>query len=226
MYGRIDPSTRRIWPCLAATVILGLVKALRLPQFRGHGSQKDNSMECAAVDRTDFKIACSKFPTGVTVTTLIGKDRTPRGVTLSSFTSVSLDPPLVLVCVDHRSRIYEELEVGRYLGINVLSESQQELSQQFATKWHDRFKDMPWYEGQTGVPILPGACSVLECKVVALIPAGDHSIVLAEAVNVTSCEHAPLTYVNRLYASVSSLTPTCSNGNCDRLEESTNERRG
>lgn len=168
-------------------------------------------MERFTVDRTDFKSACSKFPTGVTVTTLIGKDGAPRGVTLSSFTSVSLTPPLVLACIDHRSRMFEELELGTYIGINVLNEEQQDLSAQFATTWEERFEGVLWCEGRTGVPILPGACSAFEGRVVAMIPAGDHFIVLAEVVHAVSGEDSPLTYVNRSYASVRCLTPASDN---------------
>lgn len=168
-------------------------------------------MERFTVNRTDFKAACSKFPTGVTVTTLIAKDGAPRGVTLSSFTSVSLAPPLVLACIDHRSRMIEELELGTYIGINVLNEEQKDLSSQFATKWEERFEGIPWCEGRTGVPILPEASSAFEGQVVAMIPAGDHFIVLAEVVHAISGEDPPLTYFNRSYASVRCLTPPSDN---------------
>ena len=137
-------------------------------------------MSSFTLDHMQFKSACSKFPTGVTVTTLFGRDRNPYGLTISSFASVSLNPPLVLVCVDNRSRFRQHLEVGGLFGINVLSEDQQELSIQFSRNWDERFSNVPWYVGQTGVPLLLNVMATFECAVTDLIPAGDHVIVLGE----------------------------------------------
>src|SRR5258708_18872838 len=78
------------------------------------------------VDRKYFCRICSCFPTGVTVATLIGADGQPHGITVSSFTSVSLDPALVLICIDHRSQMLRYLDPGRAFAINVLSSAQRE----------------------------------------------------------------------------------------------------
>src|SRR5438105_10845112 len=87
----------------------------------------------------DFKSACSRFPSGVTITTVIGENGLPFGITVSSFTSVSLSPPIVLVCIDHKSGVLPHIAVGKHFGVNVLAEHQQELSIQFSCECNQPF---------------------------------------------------------------------------------------
>ena len=82
-------------------------------------------MSDSGFDMKDFRRVCGKFPTGVTVTTLVGTDGKPYGITLSSFTSLSLAPPLVLVCIDHRAAIFVHFGIGKHFGINILSEGRE-----------------------------------------------------------------------------------------------------
>jgi flavin reductase (DIM6/NTAB) family NADH-FMN oxidoreductase RutF len=149
----------------------------------------------------DFKSACSRFPTGVTVTTVIGRDGLPYGITVSSFASVSLSPPLVLVCIDHRSPVIGYLSVGTYFGVNVLRADQQEVSIKFSRAWHDRFAGVQWSAGQTGVPLLCDALATFECEIVQLLVGGDHLICLGRVVHVNCRNGSPLIYVNRSYLS-------------------------
>src|ERR1044071_5721208 len=107
-------------------------------------------MNPKCVDELSFRSACGRFPTGVTVTTLTDNCGKPFGITVSSFTSVSLAPPLVLVCIDHRSPIVEHLQAGKHFGINVLSDHHQDLSVHFSRNWTRRFTGIPWYSGRTG----------------------------------------------------------------------------
>ena len=152
-----------------------------------------------SVNGTDFRQACSKFATGVTVTTVMGWDGMPYGIAVSSFTSVSLDPPLVLVCIDHRSPIVKYLALDRCIGINVLAGDQQDLSERFSRNWAERFQDLEWRPGRTQVPLLPGTLATLEAIIVYIIPAGDHSIFVARALHAGSSSHEPLTYFGRGY---------------------------
>jgi flavin reductase (DIM6/NTAB) family NADH-FMN oxidoreductase RutF len=161
-------------------------------------------MHTAHCHPQQFRSACGKFPTGVTVTTVLGMDEQPYGITLSSFTSVSLHPPLVLVCIDHRSQILDHFLLGQYFGINILSEHQRELSVCFSGDWKERFSNVSWSPGMTGVPLLSETAAFLECHITRLEPVGDHRVVIGQVVNTSTTERLPLAYCNRSYSKISS----------------------
>jgi flavin reductase (DIM6/NTAB) family NADH-FMN oxidoreductase RutF len=154
---------------------------------------------------SDFKNACSRFPTGVTITTVLGENGLPFGITVSSFTSVSLSPPIVLVCIDHRSDVLSHIAVGRHFGINVLAEHQQELSVKFSRDCSHRFAGVEWYAGRTGVPLFLGVPATFECRTIQLLAVGDHFIVLGQVLHARSSDCSPLTYLNRCYGKVLDL---------------------
>lgn len=156
-----------------------------------------NSTYC---DQNDFKSACSRFPTGVTVTTFIDGTGAPHGITVSSFTSVSLSPPLVLVCIDHRSPVLQHIGVGKHFGVNVLSANQQELSIKFSCDRNNRFAGVNWSAGRTGVPLLSDVLASFECQAVQMMLSGDHWILIGKVIQATSQTGTPLVYVNRCYA--------------------------
>jgi flavin reductase (DIM6/NTAB) family NADH-FMN oxidoreductase RutF len=132
------------------------------------------------VDSIAFRHACGRFATGITIVTVIGPDGVPHGMTVNSFTSVSLDPPLILVCIDRKATILPKLKAAKYIGVNVLEEGQQDLSSQFARRGMDRFESVPWSAGELGVPILDGALAHFECEIVSEVDGGDHLILIAE----------------------------------------------
>jgi 3-hydroxy-9,10-secoandrosta-1,3,5(10)-triene-9,17-dione monooxygenase reductase component len=103
-------------------------------------------------------------------------------MTVNSFCSVSLSPPVVLFCVRHRSQLYEEFSAAGAFSVNVLAEGQEALSQQFASPGFDRFGSVRWRPGITRSPVLGGAHAVLECLTDRLLTAGDHDIVLGRVV--------------------------------------------
>lgn len=154
-----------------------------------------------------FRSVCCKFPTGVTVTTVLGMDGQPYGITLSSFISVSLHPPLVLVCIDHRSQILSHFFLGQYFGVNILSEHQRELSVCFAGEWKERFINVSWSPGMTGVPLLSETAGFLECHITRLEPVGDHLVVIGQVINTSATERLPLAYFNRSYSKIGSQAP-------------------
>lgn len=147
----------------------------------------------------DFKRACSRFPTGVTATTLTDSEGVPRGMTVSSFTSVSLTPPLVLVCIDRRSRLLDHLKPGCYFGINVLSENQQDLSVRLSRNWTEQFRRVSWYPGRTGAPLLHGVAAVFECQAQEPAFAGDHIVVFGHVLYASCFDIPPLIYSNSSY---------------------------
>lgn len=120
-------------------------------------------------------------------------------MTANSFTSVSLAPPLLLICVDHRSVLLESFRQSEHFGINILHHSQRSLSDRFAGRGYDRFEGVDSYPGQTGVPLLPDALATIECKRVEMVTAGDHDIVIGEVLHAACCEGEPLIFFGSQY---------------------------
>src|SRR5207244_9970843 len=106
------------------------------------------------VSKDEFRSAMSRFASGVTVVTTSTEDHQPNGLTVSSFASLSLEPPLVLVCIDQRASIHDLLVEGRYFAVNVLAEAQEILSRRFASRDADRFSGTGYVVGFAGVPIV------------------------------------------------------------------------
>ena len=158
---------------------------------------------CApAVDPAGFRQACGKFATGITVVTVIGPDGSPHGITVNSFTSVSLEPPLVLFCIDRKATILPKLEAASHIGINVLAESQRNLSALFARHGIDRFDDVPWAAGELGVPLLNDVLAHYECEVARTVDGGDHLIFISEVRHLQCFEGRPLLYYASRYESL------------------------
>ena len=109
--------------------------------------------------------ACAQFSTGVAIATVLDSDGAPHGMTINSFTSVSLEPPLVLICIDHKGRILDHFLASDFFAINILRDNQQPLSERFARAGEDRFGAVEWYPGETRMPLIPDALAVLECAV-------------------------------------------------------------
>lgn len=150
----------------------------------------------------EFRAAMSMFATGVTiVTTRAGE--TLHGLTVNAFCSLSLAPPLVLVCVDKKAQSHDFIIAGRCFAVNVLSAAQQELSQRFAQNHLDgtaRFANLAYHHAVTGAPILPQALCWLDCKLVATHEGGDHSIFVGEVVALAQGEASePLLYFRSQY---------------------------
>ena len=146
-----------------------------------------------------FRLACGRYSTGVAVATVIDTHGDPHGITVNSFTSVSLLPPLVSICLDHRARVLEDFQPGVHFGINVLNESQREISDYFASSKRDRFNGVDWTPGGTGVPLLPRGLAFIECALRHRVPAGDHDIVIGEVLDAKIEEGRPLIYYASSY---------------------------
>lgn len=157
------------------------------------------SSEGAAVSSEEFRQACGRFANGVTIATILDAQGDPHGLTVSSFTSVSLDPPLILICLGHAVSVIDSFREASHFGINILADDQEILSERFARKAEDRFDGLPWYSGATGVPLLPGVLATVECAVEQRIPAGDHDIFLARMVNAQFAEGEPLIHFRGCY---------------------------
>src|SRR4051794_600845 len=130
------------------------------------------------VDHRAFRNALGCFATGVTVVTTLDGDGHPVGLTVSSFTSLSLDPALVLFCLDRGSQNFEAFTTSGRFAINVLRESQRDLSTRFAMSQGDRFSGIPFETWDTGAPVLPGSLATLDCLTETIQDGGDHVILI------------------------------------------------
>jgi len=126
-----------------------------------------------------FRQCLGNWGTGVTIVATPGKDGRPYGLTVSSFTSVSLQPPLILVCLDNRISGLQAFKDSGKFGVSVLADGQNDLSTLFAKKDTERPADL-YFTGATGVPLIKGALVTLECETQAIHEAGDHQIFVGE----------------------------------------------
>lgn len=142
----------------------------------------DACLDSVAAERARLRGTLSKFATGVTIITAVDSDGLPFGMTANSFTSVSLDPPLVLWNLGRDATCYERMRMASRFVINFLTDDQQDLSKRFAMTALDKFADIAWSEDAYGCPELDGCLGYLNCKQRELIDAGDHLIVLADVI--------------------------------------------
>jgi flavin reductase len=135
----------------------------------------------------DFRSAVGAFATGVTVVTTRGEDHA-YGMTANAFSSVSLDPPLVLVCVIKPSEGCEHIERNRCFAVNILGEEQEPVSRYFASRdrprGRDAFREIAHRLGASGSPIIDGALAYLDCRLHASHAAGDHEIFIGEVLEI------------------------------------------
>lgn len=153
-------------------------------------------------DSAGLRRALGCFVTGVTVVTARGVDGQPRGFTANSFTSVSLDPPLVLVCVGHETECFNVYRQCSRFAVNMLGDSQQAISVRFATEHSDRFAGVCWREGRYGSPILEGCVASLECAVWRRFEAGDHMVLIGRVLACEDSTDRPLAYWRGRYRSL------------------------
>jgi flavin reductase (DIM6/NTAB) family NADH-FMN oxidoreductase RutF len=152
-----------------------------------------------ALTPAEFRTALRSFATGVTVVTTRDREGHPSGLTASAFTSVSLDPPLVLVCVDHAATAHPDFRERGWFAVNILRREQEALSRRFAVSGGEKFRGVACHEGRTGLPLLDGALATLECRIVEAHEAGDHTIFIAQVEAASVAEGQPLVYFHGSY---------------------------
>ena len=155
------------------------------------------------VNNEEFRGALGRFASSVSVVTSKCKDGELRGITVSAFSSLSLNPPLILICIDNRSTLIEHLAEGCSFAVNILGEDQETLSRRFASKEPNRFEGVGYKEGVSGSPLLDHALATLECKVVHNYAGGDHTIVVGEVEATSLTDNKPLLYFRGGYAKLS-----------------------
>jgi flavin reductase (DIM6/NTAB) family NADH-FMN oxidoreductase RutF len=158
------------------------------------------------VSGDEFRRALSQFASGVTVVTTRDAIGQPLGLTVSAFCSVSLEPPLVLVCVDKKASSYSGFLESRAFVVHILAEDQEELSRRFATKDPKKFEGMIYRRGIEGIPVLEGAVATLECRLVQAYEGGDHTIFVGQVEGASVREEAlPLLYFRGAYRRLRSV---------------------
>lgn len=153
-----------------------------------------------SLDPDTFRAALGRFATGVTVITAVGEDGEDHGMTVSAFSSVSLQPPLVLVCIGHEASMYDLLLGGRHFAVNVLSAGQEALARRFAETGAQRFAGIGYSRGEQGMAVLNDVLAHVECRRIATHEAGDHTIIVGETENAVVREGRPLLYYRGGYA--------------------------
>jgi flavin reductase (DIM6/NTAB) family NADH-FMN oxidoreductase RutF len=158
------------------------------------------------VSQAEFRKAMGSFATGVTVIT-VDYEGEVHGMTANAFASVSLDPMLVLVCVDHKARTHTHLHARKRFGVNVLAENQRAVSEYYADpnpdhRYAEREAKARFDRTQHGTPVLHGALAYLECRLHTAQDAGDHTIFIAEVEDVVVRAGDPLLYFRSEYRKI------------------------
>lgn len=151
------------------------------------------------ITNQEFRNALATFASGVTVVTAAAPDGKLYGLTVSAFCSVSLEPPLVLICIEKTARCHEAFKDSERLVVNVLAEDQRQVSERFATQMEDKFEGIEYSLNENGTPILEGAATVLECGVMESLDGGDHTIFILEVEDTQVGISRPLLYYGGNY---------------------------
>lgn len=151
-------------------------------------------------DTAAFRATLGRFASGVTIITLRGADGRDHGMTATAFSSLSLEPPLVLACIGHAASIAPVLKDARHFAIQVLAAGQEAIARRFAEKDTDRFAGLAVRRGEEGLPLLEGTLACLQCRVAARHPGGDHEILVGEVLAAAGGEGEPLLYFRGRYA--------------------------
>ncbi len=145
-------------------------------------------------DPARFRELCGRFATGVAVVTTVDAESRPMGMTINSFTSVSLSPALVSLNIDHSADLHRLLTSTARFAVNMLQSGQESLARNFAESLPDRFDGLGWELSARGNPVLDGILAVIECDSHARFAAGDHTIVVGQVVAGTTFPGRPLVY--------------------------------
>ena len=155
------------------------------------------------IDDASFKLAMSHFASGVTVVTTEHEGER-YGLTVASFSSLSLNPPLAIVCIEKNVRSHDAIAASGRFGISILASDQAAISNRFASRADDKFEGVATRTGVNGVPLIEGAICTIECRLREALPGGDHSIFVGEVQEVATADGKPLVYFRSSYRDLAS----------------------
>jgi flavin reductase (DIM6/NTAB) family NADH-FMN oxidoreductase RutF len=146
------------------------------------------------IEKNQLRQVMGHFATGVTIITTFNKEGEMHGLTANAFTSVSLEPPLLLISVDKKAESWPAFEESKVFTVNILAEDQEALSRKFAVSGGNKFEGVAYRRGGNGAAILDGALSYIECTLYAAYEGGDHSLYLGEIQQAEVREGKPLCF--------------------------------
>lgn len=152
------------------------------------------------LDPATFRSVLGRFASGVTVVTAVDDAGQDHGMTVTAFSSLSLDPSLILVCIADDATLHPFLERLTHFAVNILSADQEAISRRFAAEELNRFDGVGYTRSASGVPLIDDALAHLECRVHARIPGGDHTILVGEVDSAVARDARPLLYYRGGYA--------------------------
>lgn len=157
------------------------------------------------VEVNDFKQALQHWASGITVITTDSERFGMKGMTATSFSSVSLEPPQILVCINEKADTGEGIQDSQYFAVNILNAEHEDISNQFAggASQEERFANVSWEKGVCGMPILKDSLATLECKLVQQVKAGTHWIMIGEVQSISCRSGEPLLYYRSGYRTLS-----------------------
>lgn len=154
------------------------------------------------LDPATFRSVLGRLASGVSVITMPGTDGQNHGITVTALCSVSLEPPLLLACVDHTATVYPHLVAATHFAVNLLTREQEALSRQFAETLDNRFDGVAFERSASGVPLLDDALAHIECAMWAQYDGGDHTIFVGRIERAAAREGHPLLYYRGRYGEV------------------------
>jgi flavin reductase (DIM6/NTAB) family NADH-FMN oxidoreductase RutF len=150
-------------------------------------------------DPTELRKVMGFFATGVTIITTRDQGGNPYGLTANAVTSLSLTPPLLLICVDRKAETFPHFFDSKIFVLNILSRDQEALSRRFATTGGDKFSGVPCHLGRLGTPILDDTLGHIECRIIETLEGGDHVIHIGEVEHAEAREGPPLIFFRGKY---------------------------
>jgi flavin reductase (DIM6/NTAB) family NADH-FMN oxidoreductase RutF len=154
------------------------------------------------VDPDTFRSVLGRFAAGVTIVTALDSEGRDYGLTVSAFSSLSLEPPLVVVCIDHEASLHPVLQQAEHFAVNILSTDQEPLARRFSTLTDERFDGVGYLRGQTGVAVLDDVLAILECRKLHAFEGGDHTMFVGEVETAHAHAGSPLLYYRGGYAQI------------------------
>jgi len=158
-----------------------------------------------AINNQEFKNALKLWASGVSVVTA-NSSKGEQGMTATSFVSVSMDPPQILVCINETAETGAAILESKKFAVNILAADQEQVSNQFAggSSMEERFANTAWYDGELGQPVFENCLASVECTVVQQVKAGTHWVIIGEIQSTQCNEGEPLLYFNSAYRTVAS----------------------
>jgi flavin reductase (DIM6/NTAB) family NADH-FMN oxidoreductase RutF len=158
------------------------------------------------ISKEDFRGALSRFASGITVVTSVDDAGRLHGMTVSAFCSVSLEPPLILICISKDTGSHDSIAKIKKFAVNILREDQAELSERFSAPVEDKFGSTEYHESPDGLPLLNGALANLECRLVHSYDGGDHTVYVGEVENAAMFGGQPLLHFRGDYKRIAGQT--------------------